>query len=258
MLKTAPASSLARQVARWPARGPVRVLLVLDQPLVTELVKLTLNHGAYHTRTTVAGAEAVTALGSWHPHLALVDMDLGRGNIVHELAATGDGGRVPLIALTRRSDLRTKLAAFDAGADDILTVPFAAEELLARVVALVRRSYTDAVTFTPMIKVGQLEIDILRRTVHNGATELHLTSLEQSLLYLLAANAGRVVTRDEILDTLWGTDYVAESNIVDRQIRNLRARLQDNWRAPQFIVTVPGRGYQFLAPSPAYGDAAAS
>jgi two-component system, OmpR family, response regulator RstA len=83
--------------------------------------------------------------------------------------------------------------------------------------------------------------------VHSGASELHLTSLEQSLLYLLAANAGRVVTREEILDTLWGVDYVAESNVVDRQIRNLRARLQDNWRQPRYIATVPGRGYPFLA-----------
>lgn len=66
------------------------------------------------------------------------------------------------------------------------------------------------------------------------------------MLYLLAANAGRVVTREEILDTLWGVDYVAESNVVDRQIRNLRARLQNDWRQPRFIATVPGRGYRFL------------
>jgi Transcriptional regulatory protein, C terminal len=110
-----------------------------------------------------------------------------------------------------------------------LTVPFAPEELLARVIALVRRAYSDAVTFTPIIKIGELEIDILNRTVRAGTSELHLTSLEQSLLYLLAANAGRVVTREEILDTLWGVDYVAESNVVDRQIRNLRARLQIDW-----------------------------
>jgi DNA-binding response OmpR family regulator len=101
------------------------------------------------------------------------------------------------------------------------------------------------VTFTPSIKVGELEIDILKRTVRTGTSELHLTSLEQALLYLLAANAGRVVTREEILDTLWGVDYVAESNVVDRQIRNLRTRLQDDWRQPRFIVTVPGRGYRF-------------
>jgi two-component system, OmpR family, KDP operon response regulator KdpE len=108
------------------------------------------------------------------------------------------------------------------------------------------RSYGDAVIFTPIIKVGELEIDILRRTVRAGTVELHLTSLEQGLLYLLAANAGRVVTREEILDALWGVDYVAESNIVDRQIRNLRARLQHDSRQPRFIATVPGRGYRFV------------
>ena len=112
--------------------------------------------------------------------------------------------------------------------------------------ALLRRSYSDAVTFTPTIKLGELEINILQRTVHSGTSELHLTSLEQSLLYLLASNAGRVVTRQQILDTLWGVDYVPESNVVDRQIRNLRSRLQDDWKQPRFIATVPGRGYRFL------------
>jgi DNA-binding response OmpR family regulator len=82
--------------------------------------------------------------------------------------------------------------------------------------------------------------------VRAGGSELHLTSLAQSLLSFLAANAGRVVTREEILDTLWGVDYVAESNGVDRQVRNLRARLQNDWRQPRFIATVPGHGYRFL------------
>ncbi len=113
-------------------------------------------------------------------------------------------------------------------------------------VALVRRSYPDAAAFAPVIRLGELEIDILHRTVRAGTSELHLTALEQSLLYLLAANAGRVVTREEILDALWGPDYVAESNVVDRQVRNLRARLQDDWRRPRFIATVPGQGYRFL------------
>ena len=84
-----------------------------------------------------------------------------------------------------------------------------------------------------------------------GASELHLTGLEQSLLYLLAARAGQVVTRDEILDALWGVDYVSESNVVDRHVRNLRAKLQNDWRKPRFIATVPGKGYQFL---PVFSD----
>ena len=163
---------------------------------------------------------------------------------------TSASGRLPVIGPTRRSDLKSKFAAFAAG---VLTGAFAPEELLARVIALLRRSYSDAVTFTRIIKIGQLEIDILKPTVRAGTSELHLTSLEQSLLYLLAANAGRVVSREEILDTLWGVDYVAESNVVDRQIRNLRARLQNDWREPRFIATVPGRGYRFL---PTFTDSA--
>jgi DNA-binding response OmpR family regulator len=230
----------------WRARGPARVLLVLDRPTLIEVIKLTLNHGIYTTRVVASALQVETTLAEWQPHLVVLDMDLNGMQIVQLLRAS-TGGRLPVVGLTRRGDLKTKLGAFESGVDDILTVPFAPEELLARVIAVLRRSYSDAVTFTPVIKLGELEIDILNRTVRAGTSELHLTSLEQSLLYLLAANAGRVVTREEILDTLWGIDYVAESNVVDRQIRNLRARLQDDWRKPRFIATVPGRGYRFLA-----------
>jgi DNA-binding response OmpR family regulator len=228
--------------------------MVLERPMIADLIKFTLNHGVYSTRAVATADDVEAAVADWQPHLVILDMDLNGTQVINLLSTTTAGsGRLPVIGLTRRGDLRNKLAAFDAGVDDILTVPFAPEELLARVIALLRRSYSDAVTFTPVIKIGQLEIDILKRTVRAGTSELHLTSLEQSLLYLLAANAGRVVTREEILDTLWGVDYVAESNVVDRQIRNLRARLQNDWREPRFIATVPGRGYRFL---PTFTDSA--
>ena len=240
-------AEIKQRAAHWPPRGPVRLLIVLDRPTIEEVIKLTLNHGVYVTRTALTGAVAVRVLDEWQPHLLIFDADLNGQQVMrHAAARAASGMRLPAIALTRRGDLRTKLAAFDWGVDDILTIPFAPEELLARVVALLRRSYSDAVTFTPVIHLGDLEIDILNRTVRVGVSELHLTSLEQSLLYLLAANAGRVVTREEILDTLWGVDYVAESNVVDRQIRNLRARLQNDWKRPRFIATIPGKGYRFL------------
>ena len=130
--------------------------------------------------------------------------------------------------------------------DDLLSVPFSPEELVARVLAVLRRTSHDGAALRPVLRLGELEIDILHRRVRAGTSELHLTALEQSLLYLLAANAGRLLTRDEILDHLWGVDYAAESNVVDRHVRNLRAKLQNGWRRPRYIATVPGRGYRFL------------
>jgi DNA-binding response OmpR family regulator len=100
--------------------------------------------------------------------------------------------------------------------------------------------------FTPVIRCGELEIDMLHRRVRVDDRDLHLTPLELSLLYLLVTNAGRVLTRDEILDHLWGHDFAAESNVVDRQVRSLRLKLQDDWRRPRYIATVPGKGYRFV------------
>ena len=227
---------------------PARVLVLVEQPLIAEVIALTLNHGVYVTREARDAREAMTMLDEWHPHLAVVDMDIGGDQLVPRMAhAGGDGGtRIPVLALTRRGDLKTKLAAFEQGVDDIMTVPFSPEELLARVLVITRRTLGRAIPLNPVLKLGEIEIDILHRQVRAGTSELHLTGLEQSLLYLLAANAGRVVTRDEILDTLWGVDYAAESNVVDRHVRNLRAKLQNDWRKPRFIVTVPGKGYRFI------------
>jgi len=151
-----------------------------------------------------------------------------------------------VLALTRRGDLQAKLAAFDRGVDDIMTVPFSPEELLARVLAITRRSYGASPALTPVIRLGEIEIDILNRKIRAGTSELHLTPLEQSLLYLLAANAGRVLTRDEIMDSLWGVDFVAGSNTIDQHIRTLRAKLQNDWHRPRFIATQAGRGYRFV------------
>lgn len=233
-------------------RGPARALVVTDQLVLADVVKLALNHGQYSTRLAQTVEEGATALSDWRPHLLVLDMDFAGGTILERRGdPTGQGGHLPVIALTRRGDLRTKLAAFERGVDDILAVPFSPEEFVARVLAVMRRAYHDAVVFTPMLRVGDLVIDILNRRVRAGNTELHLTSLEQSLLYLLAANAGRLLTRDEILDYLWGPDYVAESNVVDRHIRNLRIKLQNHSRRPKYIATVPGRGYRFVPASAA-------
>ena len=245
--------------APWQVDNPARVLLVLDEPILTEVVRLALNHGTpIVTRVASDAGPAVADLREWRPHLAVVDMDLADGQVLDSLGYTEvNAQRVPVVALTRRGDLKTKLAAFEHGVDDILTVPFSPEELVARSLAVMRRAYHDrgAVTFRPVLTIGELEIDILNRCVRIEGEELHLTSLEQSLLYLLAANPGRLLTRDEILDHLWGADYAAESNVVDRHVRTLRAKLQNGWRRPRYIATVAGKGYQFVATTSAAMEA---
>ena len=139
-----------------------------------------------------------------------------------------------------------KLKAFDLGVDDILTVPFSPGELLARTIVISRRTSGTDMPIVPTIELGEIEIDIVHREVRASDSVMHLTSIEQSHLYLLASRAGHVVTLDEILDAVWGTDFLSESNIVDRHIRSLRIKLQNDYRHPRFIATVPGEGYRFV------------
>jgi len=228
---------------------PARVLVLMDQPLLADTLALTLNHGRYRARITTSVSEAAALLPEWRPHLAVIDMDLGDGHILRDLglARAGGSSTVPVLGMTRRGDLKTKLAAFEQGVEDVMTVPFSPEELLARALVITRRALGTRTSLQPTIRIGEIEIDILNREVRAGTSVVHLTGLEQSLLYVLAANAGKVITQDEILDAVWGSALVAESNFVDRHIRGLRAKLQNDWRRPRFIETVPGLGYRFIS-----------
>ena len=226
-----------------------RALVLHDRPLVVDLIQLTLNHGLFVVRAADSLAEAEAILAHWRPHMTVVDMD--HDDSAALLQALGSSNTLtrnatPVLGLTRRGDLKTKLRAFDLGVDDILTVPFSPEELLARSIVITRRATGADRAIVPTIKLGEMEIDIVNRQVRAGSSVVHLSGIEQSLLYLLASRAGRVVTRDEILDAIWGTDFVAESNIVDRHVRSLRIKLQNDYRRPRFIATVPGQGYRFI------------
>jgi len=243
----------ASQPTRSAAPG-VRVLSVLADKAIANTVDLTLRHGSYVRRSedTVTGARAVIA--DWKPHLLVLDIDLEAGAAIQLIDEARVGGSIGIIALTRRSDLRGKLDAFERGADDYIGVPFVPDDLVARARAVLRRTHGNPGELVPRLRVGDLEIDVLNRKVLAGNHELHLTSLEQALLYLLAANAGSVLTREQILDALWGTDFVIESNVVDRHVRALRAKLQNDWHKPRYIETVSGAGYRFVPDSRAVED----
>jgi DNA-binding response OmpR family regulator len=208
------------------------------------LLSLTLQHGRYETQRSTNAEECKAILQDWTPHLAFIDLDLyeqfidivGRG-LTH--------GHTPIVAFTRRRDTALKLSAYERGADDIIEVPFTLDEIVARPFALMRSAHGKTVTIFPKIRLDGLEVDLIEQRVRVGGRELHLTPIQQTLLYLLAANAGRALSREDLLATMWGGEFEIESNVVDRHIRELRVKLGDDWRTPQFIETVPGAGYRF-------------
>lgn len=210
------------------------------------LVALTLQHGRYETRTTTGRREAHELVDEWAPHIAFLDLDffdpfieiVGRG-LTH--------GHTPIVGFTRRRDTKLKLSAYERGADDIIEVPFTLDEIVARPFALLRRAHGMSVPIVPKIKLDGLEVDLIEQRVSVGGRRLHLTPIQQALLYLLAANAGKALSREDLLATMWGGEFEIESNVVDRHIRELRVKLGDEWRAPRYIETVPGEGYRFKA-----------
>ena len=237
---------------RSPAIEARRALVLHDRPLLVDLITLTLNHGAFDVRAARNFAQARAIMGEWRPNISLIDMDHDDSRALLTLLGASNAMRrsgTPVLALTRTGDLATKLLAFELGVDDILTIPFSPEELLARAIVIARRALGVDLPLIPVIRLGEIEVDIVNREVRAGTSVVRLSPLEQSLLYLLASRAGRVVTHEEILDAVWGTDFIAESNIVDRHIRSLRIRLQDDYRHPRFIETVKTQGYRFIPTS---------
>jgi len=226
-----------------------RALVLHDRPLVVDLIQLTLNHGLFVVRAAGSMFEAETILAEWRPDLTVIDMDHEDSTALLKRLGASNGHRrreSPVLGLTKWGDLKSKLRAFELGVDDIMSTPFSPEELLARAIAITRRTTGTNRQIVPTVTLGDVEVDIVNRQVRVGQSVIHLSGIEQSLLYLLASRAGRIVAREDILDGIWGKDFVAESNIIDRHVRSLRVKLRDDYRHPRFIATVPGQGYRFI------------
>jgi DNA-binding response OmpR family regulator len=218
------------------------------------LVSLTLQHGRYETQRCTNAQVCREILRDWAPHLAFIDLDLFEPFI--EVVGSGlTHGHMPILAFTRRRDTALKLSAYERGVDDIVEVPFTLDEIVARPFALLRRAHGIPVAIVPKIRLDGLQVDLIEQRVTVGGRDLQLTPIQQTLLYLLAANAGRSLSREDLLTSIWGSEFEIESNVVDRHIRELRVKLGDEWRAPRFIETVPGAGYRFKA-QPSQSDAA--
>lgn len=222
-----------------------QVLTLMRDPELASAAQFALTHGAYVVRHYARTAEIAEALTHEAPDLAFVDLDVEDGAALELLCAPGLARRVPTIAVTRNGELRAKLRAFDRGADDLLNIPFLPEELVARAQALIRRSYPDGIDLIAAVRIGDVEVDILDRTVTVGGRRVDLSPLEHGLLWVLASNAGAVVAKDRIEELLWGSALGTSSNVVQQYVRRLRAKLGDDAKRSRFIQTVRGEGYRF-------------
>ncbi|HUG06452.1 MAG TPA: response regulator transcription factor, partial [Candidatus Limnocylindria bacterium] len=149
----------------------------------------------------------------------------------------------PVLVLVRNHGMNGALNAIALGATEIVRVPFDPAELVIRVSQMIHRATGQLPELDPSVRAGKLHVDIASGRIALNGSAPHLTPLERGLLYVLIANAGRVVSREDIIDCVWGTDAEPNSNLVDRHIRDLRRKLQDDWRRPNVLATMRGQGY---------------
>lgn len=229
--------------------GAPRVFVLHERPAVVDLVVSTLVVGGFAVRAAGHAAGAEEALQAWQPQMAVLDMDdPAVGALLRRFTASNNNVRsgTPILGLTSRADLAGRLRAFDLGVDDILTVPFSPDELLARAVVMTRRTSAGDAAVVAVIRIDDTEVDLVNREVRAGGSVTRLTHIEERLLSVFASRGGEVVSRDELVQAVWGMNFMFESNIVDRHVRSLRIKLRDDFRRPRFVATVHGVGYRFL------------
>jgi two-component system alkaline phosphatase synthesis response regulator PhoP len=223
-----------------------KVLVVDDEEHIVELVELYLGKEGYRVVRALDGEAAVEKFVSEKPDIMVLDIMLpGRDglDILREIRKTSG---VPVIMLTARESEVDKVVGLELGADDYLTKPFSPRELVARVKAVLRRAKPSAPEDAgEILERDGLTIDTRRRSVTLDEARLELTAKEFDLLYVLAANQGIVLTRDRLMEKVWGYEHVGDTRTVDVYIRHLREKLSDNADDPRFIETVRGVGYRF-------------
>ena len=225
--------------------GP-RILVVDDEPNITDLVAMALRYEGFEVETAGTGGAALTAVDAFHPELLILDLmlpDLDGFAVTERLQAARS--KVPVLFLTARDAVEDKVRGLTLGGDDYVTKPFSLEELVARVRVLLRRSGTGEEA-GPMI-FADLELDDDTHEVRRDGTPVELTATEFRLLRYLMQNAPRVLSKAQILDHVWNYDFGGDANIVETYVSYIRKKLDA--LGPPLIQTVRGVGYRLNAPA---------
>ncbi|MBS3943546.1 MAG: response regulator transcription factor [Dethiobacter sp.] len=222
-----------------------KVLLVDDEKTLVKALKFNLEKEGFRVEEAYDGEEALQKVAQQEPDIIVLDLmlpGLDGFEVCRQIRKKLD---IPIIMLSARGDDIDKVLGLELGADDYLTKPFNPRELLARIKAILRRSGTREEGVKKFILIGGLQIDLLQHRVRNRDKEIDLTSKEFALLSFLATNAGRVYSREQLLEQVWGYNYYGDARTVDVHIRHLREKVEGDPSNPELLLTVWGTGYKF-------------
>ena len=217
-----------------------KILVVEDEEKFARFIEMELTHEGYEVTKAFDGRTGLDLAESGQFDLILLDIMLPGLNGMEVLRRLRRSSSVPVIMLTARDSVIDKVSGLDSGADDYITKPFAIEELLARIRTALRK--TNSVGEVRILTAGDLRLDVGRRQVIYGDTPVELTKREFDLLQYLLENKGLVMSRETLLDRVWGYDYAGETNVVDVYIRFLRSKIDERF-GTKLIATVRGVGY---------------
>lgn len=224
-----------------------KVLVVDDEVHIVELIKFNLEGNGYSVIEAYDGHNALEIAKKDDIDIVILDLMLPGIDgieVCRRLRKDPATEKIPIIMLTAKSEETDKVLGLEIGADDYLTKPFSVRELIARMKAVLRRSIDDIKVESKIIKIDDIQIDIEKHEVTKADTKIELTLKEFELLRILADNRGKVLSRNMLLDEVWGYDYFGETRTVDVHIRHLRKKIEDNDKFPKYIETIRGVGYK--------------
>ncbi len=225
-----------------------KVLVVDDEPRYLKLVRYNLEAADYEVLTAMSGEEALSLVAVKNPALIILDIRLPGIDGYEVCVKIREFSSVPIIMLTAKGEEREKVQGLRSGADDYVTKPFGAEELIARVETVLRRGRIPEEKTPPILTVGELSIDFMQRKVTIGGQEVSLSPTEYRLLQCLAVNAGRVIVQNELVGKVWGPEYRESYEGLRVYIRRLRQKIENDPRNPTYVITKPGVGYMLAYP----------
>ena len=223
-----------------------RVLVVEDEVDIRRFVRMALESEGHEAFEADCIKRGLIEAGTRRPELVILDLGLPDGDGVDFIRDLRTWSTCPVVVLSARSGETDKIAALDAGADDYLVKPFGAGELLARIRAQLRRNTQQTATGEPLIRFGDVCIDMTRRIVERNGQPMHLTPIEYRLLTCLAAQPNRVITHRQLLKVVWGPGHLEDSHYVRVHMANLRKKIEDDASMPKHVITEAGIGYRFV------------